>query len=78
MRLHALLARPGMHLLLGARTTLPGRAVAGPFVHVHRLPARPDDVVVAVRPDGHIGFRGRPDDALARWLDRVGAPGVGA
>jgi hypothetical protein len=71
-RLHDLLDRPGVHLLLpeGAAP-----AVAGPWVHPHRLTGWPGAAVVAVRPDGHVGFRGAPGDAdaLRRWLSFAGA-----
>ena len=58
----------------GARPPLP-HGVTGPYVHVHRLTSRPGTGLVAVRPDGYVGFSsGRADDhALRRWLQRAGA-----
>ena len=74
-RLHELLGHPGVHVLLdqGAPGLRPG--IAGPYVQVHRLTDRPGTGLVAVRPDGYIGFStGRADDdALRRWLGRAGA-----
>ncbi|MFG1813521.1 hypothetical protein ACGFIF_07145 [Kribbella sp. NPDC049174] len=73
-RLHELTATPGIHLLLSADAE-PSQA-AGPRIHVHRL-ARggPGPGVVAVRPDGYVGFRsGSADPAgLDAWLRLVGA-----
>ena len=73
-RLHELLARPGVHVLLDRGASATAR-VTGPYVHVHRLTSRPGTGLVAVRPDGYIGFSsGRADDhALRRWLQRAGA-----
>jgi hypothetical protein len=70
MQLHELLACPGVHLLLPAG---PGAAVPapGPLLHVHRLTDALPPNVVAVRPDGHLGYRGSPD-GLGCWLARVG------
>jgi 2-polyprenyl-6-methoxyphenol hydroxylase-like FAD-dependent oxidoreductase len=72
VRLHELTATPGVHLLL-SRDADPYDA--SPLVRVHRLTNRPGAGVVAVRPDGHIGFRSdRSDrDRLTAWLDLVGA-----
>jgi hypothetical protein len=74
-RLHELLARPGVHVLLDRRAPPLPHEVTGPYVHVHRLTSRPGTGLVAVRPDGYIGFSsGRADDhALRRWLQRAGA-----
>ncbi|WP_426624704.1 FAD-dependent monooxygenase [Leifsonia sp. McL0607] len=77
-RLHQLTASPGIHLLLGrdvpddaADDTLP----TGPMLHRHRLDDRPGTELVAVRPDGYIGFRCEAGDRhlLAEWLQRLGA-----
>ena len=74
MRLHGLTARPGVHVLLrsGRRGARPGRG--RPLVHVHRLTSSSGTGVVAVRPDGHVGYRSAAVDAadLAGWLRRVG------
>lgn len=77
MRLHELTATPGIHLLL--ERDAPWVAAAEPralepHVHVHRLTGRRGRAVVAVRPDGHVGFRsGIADRRLADWLSVVGA-----
>jgi hypothetical protein len=74
-RLHALTATPGVHLLLGREAVAPRAAVLGPWVSVHRLEDVPGPGAVAVRPDGHIGYRCSHDDdvRLGAWLDLVGA-----
>jgi 2-polyprenyl-6-methoxyphenol hydroxylase-like FAD-dependent oxidoreductase len=72
VRLHELMARPGVHLLLDRDAPEPGRG--GPLVHVHRLTSSPGRGVVAVRPDGHAGFTsGAVDEELSWWLASVGA-----
>jgi len=72
VRLHALTARPGVHLLLDRDAD--DVAGAHPLVHVHRLANRPGAGVVAVRPDGHVGCTAADarDVALTGWLRRVG------
>ncbi len=74
-RLHALLARPGVHLLLQRDAAPPPDTTAGPRVTVLRLSNSPGRGLVAVRPDGHVGFRcGAADPAgLTGWLALVGA-----
>jgi 2-polyprenyl-6-methoxyphenol hydroxylase-like FAD-dependent oxidoreductase len=74
-RLHTLLARPGVHVLLHRDALLPDHRGFGPYVTVHRLTSVPGTGVVAVRPDGVIGFRcGLVDPVqLKRWLARIGA-----
>ncbi|GAA2864731.1 hypothetical protein GCM10010472_22560 [Pseudonocardia halophobica] len=74
VRLHELIARPGLHVLLSGDLPVPDAPVAAPPVHVHRLTRAPWTGALVVRPDGHIGYRGAPDIALRRWLGRVGAP----
>lgn len=82
-RLHELTAVPGIHLLF-ERDAGPGPSGAGPaftalpaspLVHVHRLTSHPGRGVVAVRPDGYVGYRcGVADPGqLASWLRLVGA-----
>jgi hypothetical protein len=63
---HVLLERDAAHL--DAR-------LLGDHVEVHRLGDRPGAGMVAVRPDGHVGFRcGEADPAqLGAWLDLIGA-----
>ncbi|RAX17072.1 FAD-dependent oxidoreductase [Pseudarthrobacter sp. AG30] len=83
VRLHDLTALPGVHLLLerDAGTdaldalALPARAGHSPLVHVHRLSSHPGRGVVAVRPDGYVGFScGEADPAqVGDWLRLVGA-----
>jgi hypothetical protein len=83
-RLHELTAVPGIHLLLerdagpgalGEDPTLRVVAGRGSLLHLHRLDSHPGRGVVAVRPDGYVGFRcGEPDPAqLGAWLRLVGA-----
>jgi hypothetical protein len=74
-RLHDLTARPGVHVLLERDAADLDARLLGDHVSVHRLPDRPGRGIVAVRPDGHVGFRcGETDPAqLGAWLDLVGA-----
>ena len=72
-RLHELIARPGVHVLLqrdAADVQADGR-----LVHVHRLADVPGRGLLVVRPDGYVGFRsGAVDNAqLRRWLACIGA-----
>ena len=74
VRLHALTARPGVHLLLDRDAPAP--ACRNALVHVHRVESWPGTGVLALRPDGHVGYtaaRAR-DEALTVWLRRVGLP----
>jgi 2-polyprenyl-6-methoxyphenol hydroxylase-like FAD-dependent oxidoreductase len=75
VRLHELLARPGVHILLDRDTDQLENLAPGRFVTVHRLTSVPGHGVTAVRPDGYIGFRSRTAEAdqLADWLARVSA-----
>ena len=79
VRLHALLAAPGVHLLLQAGADDPGVAPlgGGPVdarLHVHRLTDRPGTGVLIVRPDGYVGFRATTvqPHRIADWLRLVG------
>ncbi|MFD2684429.1 hypothetical protein ACFS5L_06045 [Streptomyces phyllanthi] len=74
-RLHGLLARPGVHLLLQRDADPPPDTALGPRVTVLRLTNSPGRGLVAVRPDGHVGFRcGTADPAgLTGWLALIGA-----
>jgi 2-polyprenyl-6-methoxyphenol hydroxylase-like FAD-dependent oxidoreductase len=84
-RLHELVAAPAVHVLLqrdaarGDDGALDGPVggVAGPRVVVHRITSWPGRGLVAVRPDGHVGFRcGEADpDQLRAWLRLAGAIG---
>jgi len=70
IRLHELLARPGVHILLDRDADPLGTLRPNRFVTIHRLTSSPGCGLVAVRPDGHIGFRGQTTDPgqLATWL----------
>lgn len=70
-RLRELTAQPGVHLLLPGGTPLPVAFPAGPLVHVHRLATANGPELLAVRPDGYVGFRGA--SGLVSWLTGVGA-----
>jgi 2-polyprenyl-6-methoxyphenol hydroxylase-like FAD-dependent oxidoreductase len=74
VRLHDLTAGPGVHVLV-ERDTARLADLVGPWVSVHRVSGWSVAGLVAVRPDGHVGFRSeRSDDArLVSWLDLVGA-----
>ena len=76
IRLHELLARPGVHVLLERDADWPDDLAVGPMINVHRLTSAPGRGLIAVRPDGHIGFRCQTADAnrLLAWLARVAVP----
>jgi hypothetical protein len=77
VRVHELIARPGVHVLLERSADDVGSL--GPEVHVHRLTSAPGTGLLAVRPDGYVGFRcGRADpEQLGRWLTLIGlVPGT--
>ena len=75
VRLHELLARPGVHVLLERDADRPDTLLTDPLVHIHRLTSTPGRGLVAVRPDGHIGLRCQTAEAnrLNAWLTLVGA-----
>jgi 2-polyprenyl-6-methoxyphenol hydroxylase-like FAD-dependent oxidoreductase len=75
VRLHGLLAQPGVHVLLHRSAEPIEHLSFGPHVRIHRLASTPGAGLVAVRPDGHVGFRcGTADLAQLRaWLARIGA-----
>jgi 2-polyprenyl-6-methoxyphenol hydroxylase-like FAD-dependent oxidoreductase len=75
VRLHALLARPGVHVLLHRDAGRLELQDFGPRVTVHRLSVWSGTGLVAVRPDGYVGFRCGVADAaqLRGWLGRIGA-----
>jgi hypothetical protein len=64
-----------VHVLLDRDARLAGTAPLGPLIHVHRLTSSPGQGLIAVRPDGYIGFRCKVAKAsqLNAWLARVGA-----
>jgi 2-polyprenyl-6-methoxyphenol hydroxylase-like FAD-dependent oxidoreductase len=74
-RLHDLTAVPGVHVLLHTDATVPDLP-ADPLVHVHRVASWPGTGVVAVRPDGHVGYRSgdAAGPGLNEWLAGVGRP----
>jgi 2-polyprenyl-6-methoxyphenol hydroxylase-like FAD-dependent oxidoreductase len=74
-RLHELLADPGVHLLVQRDADPPPpQAVTSSHVSVLRLANSPGSGLVAVRPDGHVGFQcGAADPAgLTDWLALIG------
>jgi hypothetical protein len=75
VRLHDLLARPGVHILLDRDADLLGTLPPGGFISVHRLGSVPGRGLIAVRPDGYVGFRCQATEAgqLTAWLARVEA-----
>ena len=75
IRLHELLVRPGVHILLDRDADQLENLAPGRFVTVHRLTSVPGHGVTVVRPDGYIGFRSRIVEPrqLAAWLALVSA-----
>ncbi len=74
LRLHELLARPGVHVLLDRdAAALDTRPPRGPLVSMHRLTSSSGRGLTAVRPDGYIGLRTEIADAtqLDAWLGLV-------
>jgi hypothetical protein len=74
IRLHELLAGPGVHVLLDRDADRLETLTLGPLVHMHRLTSRPGRGLITVRPDGYIGFRceAAEADQLAAWLSLAG------
>jgi 2-polyprenyl-6-methoxyphenol hydroxylase-like FAD-dependent oxidoreductase len=74
VRLHELLARPGVHVLLERDAGLAGALPVSSLVHVHRLTSSPGRGLYTVRPDGYVGLRCQFADAgqLAAWLRLAG------
>ena len=75
VRLHALTARPGVQVLLQRDAETPGGLDNSRQVSVHRIDSWLGTGLLAVRPDGHVGFRTSKaaDGRLTDWLDLVGA-----
>jgi FAD binding domain-containing protein/aromatic ring hydroxylase-like protein len=75
-RLHDLLARPGVHVLLDRDADLPGTLPLGPLVHTHRITSNPGGGLLTIRPDGHVGLRCQraEPDQLTAWLNLIRAP----
>ncbi len=74
VRLHELLARPGVHVLLDRDAASPGTGpVRRPLVSVHQLTSSPGRGLTVVRPDGYIGLRTDSAEGpqLGTWLKLV-------
>ena len=74
VRLHELLAGPGVHILLQADARAVPERMLGPLVHAYRLDDRPGTGMLVVRPDGYVALRAPVLDEvhLAAWLRLVG------
>jgi hypothetical protein len=74
-RLHALIARPGVHVLLDRDAIAPADKVLGEMVTVHRMLDRRGTGVLVVRPDGYVGFRASAVDPgqVVNWLALISA-----
>lgn len=74
-RLHEVIARPGIHMLLQRDARNLDRRNLGALVYVHRITNWRGSGVIAVRPDGYIGFRSGvvDDNRLMEWLTLVAA-----
>ena len=75
VRLHDLLARPGVHVLLDRDAYPVGTPPPSSLVSVHRLTSSPGRGLIAVRPDGYVGFRCQTAQLgqLTSWLAMLGA-----
>ena len=73
IRLHELLARPGVHILLDRDADRLEDLAPGRFVTVHRLTSAPGHGVIVVRPDGYIGFRSQAanEEQLLGYLGKI-------
>jgi 2-polyprenyl-6-methoxyphenol hydroxylase-like FAD-dependent oxidoreductase len=78
IRLHDLIARPGVHLLLDRDADPLDALPPSRFVSIHRLASSSGRGLIAVRPDGYIGFRGQTVEVnqLATWLALLTGPFV--
>lgn len=74
VRLHDLLAEPGVLILRHRDADLLEQRDFGPCVRFHRLDNRAGRGLMVVRPDGYVGFRRGVADVtqLCVWLARVG------
>ena len=70
VRLHELTVKPGVHLLLASDAPQVGAEALGEYVHLHRLSSWRGRGILAVRPDGYVGFRSTTVDqeTICRWL----------
>jgi hypothetical protein len=78
VRVHDLLTRPGIHVLLdNAADDIDWRGLGSP-IDVHRLASAPGHGVTVVRPDGYVGYRCGivKDQELRRWLTCVGVTAI--
>jgi hypothetical protein len=75
IRLHDLLAGPGVHILLDRDADPLGTRPPSRFVSIHRLTSSPGRGLITVRPDGYVGFRSQTVEIgqLAAWLASLGA-----
>jgi hypothetical protein len=76
IRLHELLARPGVHVLLDRGADLPGTLPLGLLIRLHHITSNPGHGLLTVRPDGYVGLRCRiaEPDQLSAWLNLLRAP----
>jgi hypothetical protein len=74
-RLHQLIARPGVHFLLEHQAPSLPRGLLGPHIRARRIEDWPGRGVVAVRPDGYVGYRSAVSDPdeISSWLAIIGA-----
>ena len=76
VRLHELIARPGVHVLLDRHAEVLYDLAPGPLVHLHRITSNPGRGLIAVRPDGYIGLHCQKaaQDQIDAWLNLIRAP----
>jgi hypothetical protein len=73
VRLHELIAQPGVHVSLHRAANPIEGVMFGRHVVMHRLTSVPGPGLVPVRPDGYVGFRSGIADVaqLQAWLARI-------
>ena len=73
-RLHELVARPGVQVLLHRDAPPIEASLVGPWTHVHRIAAWPGEGVVVVRPDAYVGYDSATADPerILSWLASIG------
>ena len=78
VRLHELTAAPGVHLLLDSDAPQIDAEVLGEYVHLHRVSSWRGSGILALRPDGYIGFCSPNIDQVTihRWLSRLALGGT--
>jgi 2-polyprenyl-6-methoxyphenol hydroxylase-like FAD-dependent oxidoreductase len=71
IRLHGLLASPGLHVLLDGDAERVEQVLADPDPGLHRLTSWPGHGITVIRPDGYIGFRAATVDLrqVRAWMD---------